>query len=166
MGICRPQTGPGKSTPLMTDVHTPAQRKRNMSAIRGSDTRPEMAVRRLLHSMGYRFRLHKANLPGRPDIVLPKHHIAIFVHGCFWHSHDCRFGKVTPATRPEFWAAKRGATVARDAKKHAELEALGWTIITIWECDTRSDDRLRLQLISSLPPAVRNKEGYSRTQQH
>jgi DNA mismatch endonuclease, patch repair protein len=163
MRMSRPQTQPGKSIPPMTDVHTPAQRKQNMSAIRGKDTRPERAVRRLLHSMGYRFRLHKANLPGRPDIVLSKHRIAIFVHGCFWHSHDCRFGKVAPATRAEFWAAKRSATVDRDAKKRAELEALGWTIITIWECDTRSDDSLRLQLISSLPPAkVRDEEGYSR----
>jgi len=142
-----------RKNPLMTDVHTPAQRKRNMSAIRGKNTRPEVSVRCLLHSMGYRFRLHKANLPGRPDIVLPKYRIAIFVHGCFWHSHDCRFGKVTPATRPEFGAAKRSATVDRDAKKHAELEALGWRIITIWECDTRSVEHMRLQLISSLPQA-------------
>src|ERR1700744_5363571 len=95
----------------MADVHTREQRSRNMAAIRGKDTKPEVRVRSVLHALGYRFRLHRKDLPGKPDIVLPKHRIAIFVHGCFWHSHCCRYGAVVPATRAEFWAAKRAGTV-------------------------------------------------------
>ena len=119
----------------MADVHTPEQRSRNMAAIRGGDTKPEMRVRALLHALGYRFRLHRKDLPGKPDIVLPKYRTVIFVHGCFWHCHDCRYGSVVPSTRADFWAAKR-----------AELESVGWRVETIWECDTRDEGRLRLVL--------------------
>ena len=86
----------------MADVHTPEQRSRNMAAIRGGDTKPEMRVRALLHALGYRFRLHRKDLPGKPDIVLPKYRTVIFVHGCFWHCHDCRYGSVVPSTRADF----------------------------------------------------------------
>jgi DNA mismatch endonuclease, patch repair protein len=121
-----------------------------MSAIKGKNTRPEIAVRTLLHSLGYRFRLHRDDLPGRPDIVLPKHGVVIFVHGCFWHCHNCRFGAVTPATRPEFWAAKRRGTVERDARKRSELEAAGWKVFTVWECETHKPDAL----LKALEPLI------------
>jgi len=117
-----------------------------MAAIRGGDTKPEMRVRALLHALGYRFRLHRKDLPGKPDIVLPKYRTVIFVHGCFWHCHDCRYGSVVPSTRADFWAAKRAGNVARDRKKRAELESVGWRVETIWECDTRDEGRLRLVL--------------------
>jgi len=121
----------------MTDVHTREQRSRNMAAIRSKDTKPEMRVRSVLHSLGFRFRLHRKDLPGKPDIVLPKHRLAIFVHGCFWHSHDCRYGRVIPATRPAFWAAKRKENVDRDSRNKAGLKEQGWRVITVWECETR-----------------------------
>jgi DNA mismatch endonuclease (patch repair protein) len=128
------------------DVHTSEQRSRNMSAIKGKNTKPELRVRSALHSMGYRFRLHRKDLPGKPDIVLAKHRLAIFVHGCFWHCHDCRWGKVVPATRPEYWAAKRGGNVERDSLKQAALAAQGWKVATIWECQTKDEQSLRAVL--------------------
>src|SRR5688572_2978877 len=96
------------------DVHTRTQRSGNMAAIKGKDTKPEMIVRRLLHGMGYRYVLHGKTLPGRPDLVFPARRKIIFVHGCFWHMHACRWGRVIPATRTEFWQSKRGANVVRD----------------------------------------------------
>lgn len=126
----------------MTDVHTREQRSRNMAAIRGKDTKPEIRVRSVLHALGYRFRLHRTDLPGKPDIVLPKYHLVIFVHGCFWHSHNCRYGKVTPATNAEFWSSKRAATVERDAQRTEALKALGWRYLTVWECETTNSDAL------------------------
>ena len=130
----------------MADVHSPEQRSRNMAAIRGGDTKPEMRVRSLLNALGYRFRLHRKDLPGKPDIVLPKFRTVIFVNGCFWHCHDCRYGSVTPATRTEFWSAKRAGNVARDKRRREELESLGWHVETIWECETRNEDVLRSSL--------------------
>jgi DNA mismatch endonuclease (patch repair protein) len=130
----------------MTDVHTREQRSRNMAAIRGKDTKPEIRVRSVLHSLGYRFRLHRKDLPGKPDIVLPKYHLAIFVHGCFWHSHSCRYGQVQPATRKDFWANKRTDTVGRDKKKALALEQLGWTVVTLWECETKDVDAVSAAL--------------------
>jgi DNA mismatch endonuclease (patch repair protein) len=135
----------------MSDVHTPEQRSRNMSAIKGKNTKPELRVRSALHAMGYRFRLHRKDLPGKPDIVLAKHHLALFVHGCFWHCHDCRWGRVVPATRPEFWAAKRGGNVERDAAKQDALRTQGWTVATIWECQTRDEESLQAALRAILP---------------
>ena len=126
----------------MADVHSPEQRSRNMSAIKGKNTKPELRVRSALHAMGYRFRLHRKDLPGKPDIVLAKHRLALFVHGCFWHCHECRWGRVVPATRPEFWAAKRGGNVERDLVKQNALQAQGWNVATIWECETRSEEAL------------------------
>ena len=135
----------------MTDVHTPEQRSRNMAAIRGRDTKPEMKVRSILYSLGYRYRLHRKDLPGKPDIVLPKIHVAIFVHGCFWHSHTCKWGCDAPKTRAEFWADKRRGTTMRDERNEKELSALGWRVVVVWECQTRSDHELRKFLISALP---------------
>ena len=109
----------------MTDVHTPEQRSRNMAAIRGKDTKPELRVRSALHALGYRFRLHRKDLPGTPDIVLPGLRTVIFVHGCFWHSHECNEGRKAPSTRAEFWAVKRRGTVERDARKARAFLRLG-----------------------------------------
>lgn len=110
-----------------------------MSRIRGKNTKPELQLRSLLHASGLRFRLHHPGLPGRPDIVLPKYKTAIFVHGCFWHRHaDCPYA-TTPKTRPEFWAAKFEATVARDAEKSGLLRSSGWRVITVWECELKKD---------------------------
>jgi len=134
----------------MTDVHTPQQRSRNMAAIKGVNTKPEISVRRVLHRLGYRYRLHRKDLPGRPDIVLPKLRTVIFVHGCFWHSHPCRWGSVVPKTRAEFWAAKRLGTITRDSTKARALEELGWRVLTVWECETRDLERLALLLQETL----------------
>ena len=134
----------------MADVHTPEQRSRNMAAVKGSDTKPEMRVRSVLYSLGYRYRLHRKDLPGRPDIVLPRLHIAIFVHGCFWHSHSCRWGRVAPKTRAAFWADKRKKTTERDQRNESDLAANGWRVVVVWECQSKSDHELRDFLTSTL----------------
>ena len=108
-----------------------------MSGIRGTNTQPEIQVRSALHKAGYRFRLHRKDLPGKPDIVLPKYKTAIFVHGCFWHGHDCKNFK-WPKTRPEFWRDKILGNKARDERHSQELQKLGWRVIVIWECETPS----------------------------
>ena len=134
----------------MADVHTPEQRSRNMSAIRGKDTKPELIVRRIAHRLGYRFRLHRRDLPGAPDIVLPRHQKIIFVHGCYWHMHTCRWGCVTPKTNAEFWQAKRTGNVDRDKRNLAKLKPLGWKVLTIWECETRDIPKLTARLAAFL----------------
>lgn len=121
----------------MTDRITPENRSRNMAAIRGKDTGPEITVRRFLHAQGYRFRLHRKDLPGKPDIVLPKYRTAIFVHGCFWHLHGCK-KTVIPKTRTEWWLAKLEGNRTRDEKNRQRLEQLGWQVITVWECEINS----------------------------
>lgn len=130
----------------MTDVLTRKQRKYCMSRIRGKDTIPEIAVRRLVHRLGYRFRLHNRELPGCPDIVLPRHKKVIFVHGCFWHMHKCRYGKVIPQTRKKFWQTKRQANVARDRKNIKELKTLGWKVLVLWECQIRNTPKLSTRI--------------------
>jgi DNA mismatch endonuclease, patch repair protein len=122
----------------MADVHNPAARSRNMAAIRSTNTRPEMRVRSALHALGYRFRLHRKDLPGRPDIVLPRLRTVIFVHGCFWHCHRCKYGSVVPATRADFWAAKRAGNVARDRRNRSALRRAGWRVCVLWECEVRT----------------------------
>lgn len=124
------------------DVVDPTTRSRMMAGIRGRNTRPELAVRRYLHAAGLRFRLEGCGLPGRPDIVLPSRRVAVFVHGCFWHRHPgCRF-TTTPDVRADFWMRKFDANVRRDAHSVSALVAMGWTPMTIWECETRSIDAL------------------------
>ena len=110
-----------------------------MSRIRGKNTKPEILLRQLLHRAGYRFRLHAPDLPGKPDIVLKKYRTVIFVHGCFWHRHEGCPGATTPKTRAEFWREKFRRTVERDRCKQAELEKLGWQVLTVWECSLKSD---------------------------
>src|SRR5260370_1783623 len=129
----------------MVDVLTPAQRSFNMSRIKGKDTSPEVIVRSLLRSLGYRYRLHVRTLPGRPDIVLSKHRVVIFVHGCFWHMHRCRFGKVTPKTNADFWQEKRVSNVERDKRRSRSLRK-EWSVLTVWECETRDQNRLSNKL--------------------
>ena len=118
----------------MVDVLTPAQRRACMAAIRSRDTKPEILVRQIVHGMGYRYRLHTKTLPGKPDLVLPRHHKVIFVHGCFWHMHSCRYGKVVPATNSEFWHTKRTSNLLRDRRNRISLEAAGWHVLELWEC--------------------------------
>ena len=121
----------------MPDHLTPAQRHVCMSRIRGKDTKPEILVRKGLHARGFRFRLQDRRLPGRPDVVLPKYGVAIMVNGCFWHGHKgCRYA-TRPKTNEEFWEAKIARNRHRDEVTEAHLEALGWTVITIWECELR-----------------------------
>ena len=111
-----------------------------MSAIKSKNTKPEIEVRRLLHSMGYRFRLHRKDLPGSPDIVLPKYKTVIFVHGCFWHRHEnCKYAS-TPKTRQEFWEAKFRENINRDKLNQENLSSKGWKIIVVWECEINDKD--------------------------
>ena len=139
----------------MSDVLTPAQRSFCMSRIRSRDTRPERVVRSILHKMGRRFRLHRRDLPGTPDIVLPAIKTVIFVHGCFWHMHRCRFGLVKPKTRAEFWSAKRQANAERDRKSVAELRKAGWRVLIVWECQTRNLGRLAERVQTFLSPLAK-----------
>ena len=125
------------------------QRSRNMSAIKSKNTKPEIKVRKVLHSMGYRFRLHSKDLPGSPDIVLPKFKTVIFVHGCFWHRHEnCKYAS-TPKTRQEFWNKKFKENINRDNLNQANLSLKGWKIIIIWECQLKGDIK---KLIRELLP--------------
>ena len=125
----------------MTDVHTPKQRSYNMSRIRGRDTKPELIVRSIVHQLGARFRLHRKDLPGKPDLVLPGRRQIIFVHGCFWHMHRCRCGRVVPKTNAEFWQTKREGTVQRDRRNRRALQKDGWDVLTVWECWTRDPEQ-------------------------
>lgn len=120
----------------MADIITPEQRSALMSRVRGKDTKIELDVRRGLHKLGLRYRLGGAGLPGRPDIVLPKYKSVVFVHGCFWHGHNCHLFRL-PKTRPEFWGPKIGSNRARDERVRYELEAAGWHVETVWECELR-----------------------------
>jgi DNA mismatch endonuclease (patch repair protein) len=133
------------------DVHTPEQRSRNMAAIRSKNTQPEIVVRRLLCEMGLRYRLHRTDLPGKPDIVMPGRKVAIFVHGCFFHMHKCRYGRVVPATNAEFWHMKRSGNAARDKRNAKQLRRLGWKVLTFWECQTKEPDILMQGLRSHFP---------------
>lgn len=117
----------------MTDVHNPERRSKNMRAIRSKNTTPELLIRKLLFSLGFRFRLHVKSLPATPDIVLPKYRTAIFVHGCFWHGHDCYFFKL-PKTRRDFWQAKIDANRQRDRRGQDMLILARWRVVTVWEC--------------------------------
>lgn len=125
----------------MVDVLTPEQRSFNMSRIRGRNTKPEMTLRCGLHALGFRFRLHRRDLPGRPDLVFTSRRAVIFVHGCFWHGHDCPMCRL-PATRPEFWAGKIAGNRRRDQRAVYELRAAGWRVLVVWECALRGPARL------------------------
>jgi DNA mismatch endonuclease, patch repair protein len=130
-----------------------------MRSVKRAHTKPELLIRKLLHSLGLRFRLNRHDLPGSPDIVLSKYKTAIFVHGCFWHRHaECRYA-TTPKTRQDYWLTKFASNVERDARKEGELRELGWRIVIIWECETRDKSLLLIRLaqefnVSQSPPHV------------
>ncbi|ADZ72761.1 very short patch repair endonuclease [Polymorphum gilvum] len=126
----------------MVDFLSPSERSERMSRIRSSNTAPEVALRRAMHALGFRFRLHSKGLPGKPDIVLPRYKTVIFVHGCFWHRHrGCKVA-TTPKTNTEFWVEKFDRNVARDARTREQLERLGWRVIVVWECELRSANQV------------------------
>ena len=123
----------------MADRITEEKRRRVMQAVKSKDTGPELAVRRIMHKLGYRYRLHKKGLPGRPDLVFARRKKVIFVHGCFWHGHDCRYGR-PPESRREYWLPKLERNRERDRENKAELESLGWKVLTVWECQIKRKD--------------------------
>lgn len=134
------------------DRLTKAQRSDHMRRIRGKDTGPELRVRRLLHQLGYRFRLHRRDLPGSPDIVLPRLKLAIFVHGCFWHQHPgCRLAR-QPKSRLEYWLPKLERNAQRDKKSLAAVRAAGWRGHVVWECETQALEPLRRNLLAVVCP--------------
>ena len=141
----------------MADFLTPAERSTRMSRIRSRDTLPEIALRKALHALGLRFRLHNRKLPGKPDIVLPRYKAAVFVHGCFWHRHDGCKVATTPKSNTNFWVQKFDRNVARDARVSGELDALGWRVFVVWECELnsrRNASATALELASAIRTGV------------
>ncbi len=133
------------------DTLTREERSLRMSLIRSKNTGPELAVRRLAHSLGYRFRLHRRDLPGKPDLVFPKLGAVVFVHGCFWHLHDCQ--RRIPKSNATYWSAKRAKNAARDALNTRALRRAGWRVLTVWECELKHPRRLLARLNRFLGPA-------------
>ncbi len=135
---------------MSVHVMSPEARSRIMRSIRKKDTKPEVAVRQLLHRLGFRFRLHRADLPGNPDIVLPKHRAVIFVHGCFWHQHPrCKKG-AAPRMRRDYWLPKLARNVERDRRARSDLAASGYRVLVLWECELANASRLRDALLKFL----------------
>ena len=130
----------------MTDVFSTEKRSWIMSRVREKDTSLEIKVRSLTHRLGYRFRLHRKDLPGKPDLVFPCRKKVIFVHGCFWHGHDCARGKRIPKTNTGYWVEKIRKNVKRDAKNQIELQSLGWEILIVWECETKNLDEVACKI--------------------
>lgn len=130
----------------MVDKISPSKRSLNMSAIKSTGMKPEMLVRSMVHRMGYRFRLHSKDLPGKPDLVFRSRKKAIFVHGCFWHGHDCRRGARMPKTNTDYWRAKIGRNRARDVRHLEDLAALGWRALVVWECELADETALVARL--------------------
>lgn len=135
----------------MVDRLTPEQRSRNMRAIGPKDTKPELVLRRMLHGLGYRYRLHRKDLPGKPDMVFPARRKVVLIHGCFWHLHGCRIGKM-PASRTDYWAPKLARNKERDAQNQEKLAALGWDVLVVWECETKDQGQLARRLQEFLGP--------------
>lgn len=141
------------------DTVDPKRRSEIMSRIGPRNTAPELAVRRVAHRLGVRFRLHRKDLPGCPDLVFPRYKLAVFVHGCFWHRHQGCRNCSTPKTRPEFWAAKFAATVVRDARAEQALAALGWAVLTVWECETEESRTIETLIGKALGEQFRPPRG-------
>ena len=129
-----------------TDVYPPEKRSAVMRRVKGKDTSPERLVRKVLTNLGARYRLHRKDLPGKPDIVMPGRRLALFVHGCFWHGHDCARGARVPKANRDYWVAKVDRNRARDAHSRAELAAAGWRVETIWECELKDAAALETRL--------------------
>ena len=138
----------------MTDVFTPEKRSAVMRRVKGRDTSPELKVRKLLTRLGARYRLHRKDLPGNPDIVLPGRKLAIFVHGCFWHGHDCARGARVPKQNRDYWLARVARNTARDEAAQAALAAAGWRVVVLWECDMK-DAAALLERLAGLMEAPR-----------
>ena len=134
----------------MVDKLTVKERSWNMSRIYGKDTKPEIHIRSLLHRMGFRFRLHRKDLPGRPDIVLPKYNTVVFVHGCFWHRHPTCSYTTTPKTNTVFWNKKFENNIKRDHRNHEQLMRLGWKVVVIWQCELKDINRLADKLSKAI----------------
>ena len=132
------------------DPLTPEQRRYTMRQVRSVDTKPEMRVRRLTHGMGYRYRLHRKDLPGKPDLVFPGRKKIIFVHGCFWHGHNCPAGRKIPKTNKTYWMNKLNRNKERDRINQAKLKELGWDVLVIWECETKDEDALAERIANFL----------------
>ena len=143
----------------MTDVFSPQKRSAVMRQVKGRDTRPELRVRKLLTRLGLRYRLHRKDLPGAPDIVMPGRRLAIFVHGCFWHGHDCARGARVPKQNRDYWTTKIGRNVARDQRTRGELQALGWTPLVIWECELKNEAGLKQRLAAETIPSSAGASG-------
>lgn len=135
---------------MMTDLFSPEKRSAIMAKIKGVNTSPERTVRKIIHSLGYRFRLHVSDLPGRPDIVLPRLRKVVFVHGCFWHGHQGCRRAATPKTRAAYWRRKIDGNRARDARTVRKLRRLGWRVLQIWQCQISNEKRLIQRLIRFL----------------
>ena len=125
----------------MTDVFTAAKRSEIMRRIRSTDTKPEIRVRKKLHGLGFRYRLHDAKLPGKPDIVMPRHKAVVQIRGCFWHAHECADGRI-PRSNTEYWESKLTRNRRRDERNDVELRRMGWRLFVVWECDVKSDRAL------------------------
>ncbi|WBQ09356.1 DNA mismatch endonuclease Vsr [Hyphomonadaceae bacterium ML37] len=138
-----------------SDVFTPAERSAVMAAVKGQGTKPEMIVRRLVHGLGYRFRLHRKDLPGKPDLAFPGRRAVIFVNGCFWHGHDCARGARQPKQNAAYWTAKIARNRARDAASDAALADAGWRVMTVWECEMKDRAGLAARLQGFLGPSGR-----------
>lgn len=133
----------------MADKITPARRSENMRRIKSKGMKPEMVVRRQVHGLGYRYRLHRKDLPGKPDLVFGPRRAVIFVHGCFWHQHDCRDGRV-PSSNREYWEPKLARNVERDGEARRGLKAMGWRVMVVWECETKDEATLADRLVAFL----------------
>ncbi len=142
----------------MSDPFTPTERSAVMRAVKGRDTAPELRVRRMLHRAGYRYRLHRRDLPGRPDIVFAGRKVAMFVHGCFWHGHDCRRGARAPKANADYWRGKIARNRARDVVAEAALTAMGWRAVVVWECELRAEPALMARLDQALSAATSRSE--------
>lgn len=139
----------------MADTRTPEQRRRIMQSVGTKDTGPELVVRRVLHALGYRFRLHRRDLPGKPDIVLPGRRKVIMVHGCLWHGHNCPKGRL-PKSREDYWGPKIAANRRRDVDKEKALRRLGWDVLTVWQCETKNSESLADLLTGFLGPSTKS----------
>ena len=149
-------SGPGGPS---TDVYSPQKRSAVMRRVKGRDTAPELKVRKALTALGARYRLHRADLPGKPDIVMPGRRLALFVHGCFWHGHDCPRGARVPKQNRDYWIGKVARNRARDARSREALTALGWRVETIWECELKDLASLQARLRSLLQVTPRCTNG-------